>query len=94
MVQGWLIGFATEDESAEPHVQEGPVLNFSQRTIRHMFLDIHLVPNSCFHSSLPGGAFVFLRIHGFCDIKAGHHIYIGQSRRHWSMIEEKSIDTI
>jgi hypothetical protein len=40
MVQGWLIGFATEDESAQPHVQECPVLNFTQGTIFHMILDI------------------------------------------------------
>jgi hypothetical protein len=31
-----------------------------------------------FYSSLPGGALVFVRIHGSRDIKAGHHIYIGQ----------------
>jgi hypothetical protein len=59
-----------------------------------MFLDIHLISNSCFHSFLPGGAFVFVRIHGSCDIKAGHHIYIGLSWRYWSMAKEKSIDTI
>jgi hypothetical protein len=28
---------------------------------------------------LPDGTFVFVRIHGSCDMKAGHHIYIGQS---------------
>jgi hypothetical protein len=50
-----------------------------------MFLDIPLISNSCFYSCLPGGAFVFVRVHGSCDIKVGYHIYIGQSGRHWSM---------
>jgi hypothetical protein len=43
---------------------------------------------------MPGGAFVFVRMHRSCDIKAGHHIYIGQSRRYWAMTKEESIDTI
>jgi hypothetical protein len=59
-----------------------------------MILDIHLISDSCFHSSLPGGAFVFVRIHRSCDIKADHHIYIGQSRRYWAMTKEESIYTI
>jgi hypothetical protein len=32
-------------------------------------------------------------VYGSCDIKAGHHIYISQSGRHWSMTKKKSIDT-
>jgi hypothetical protein len=59
-----------------------------------MILDIHFISNSYFHSSLPGGAFVFVRIHGSFDIKAVHHIYIGQGRRHWSMTKEESVDAI
>jgi hypothetical protein len=43
---------------------------------------------------LPDGAFVLVRIHGSCDIKAGHHIYIGQSGGHWSMTKKESIDAV
>jgi hypothetical protein len=34
------------------------------------------------------------RIHGFCDVKDGHHLYIGQGRRHWAMAKEEGIDVI
>jgi hypothetical protein len=54
-----------------------------------MILDIYLISNSCVYSSLPGGAFVFVRIHGSCDIKAGHHIYIGQSGRALTPFDQK-----
>jgi hypothetical protein len=57
-----------------------------------MILDICLISNSCFYSFLPGGAFVFVRIHGSCDIEVHHHIYIGQSRRHWSMTKKESVE--
>jgi hypothetical protein len=40
MIQSWLIGFATEDESAQPHVQKCSVFNFTQGAIFHMILDI------------------------------------------------------
>jgi hypothetical protein len=33
-------------------------------------------------------------IHGSWDIKAGHHVYICQSRRHWAVTKEESVDTI
>jgi hypothetical protein len=29
VVQSWLIGFTTEDESTQPHVQERPIFNFT-----------------------------------------------------------------
>jgi hypothetical protein len=33
-------------------------------------------------------------IHGSWDIKVGNHVYIGQSRRHWAVTKEESVDTI
>jgi hypothetical protein len=59
-----------------------------------MVLDIFFISRSCFYSSFPDGAFVLVRIHGSCDIKAGHHIYIGQSGGHWSMTKKESIDAV
>jgi hypothetical protein len=40
VIQSWLIGFTTEDESTQPHVQECPVFNFTQGAIFHVILDI------------------------------------------------------
>jgi hypothetical protein len=40
MIQRRLIGFTTENESAQPHVQECPVFDFTQRAILHVILDI------------------------------------------------------
>jgi hypothetical protein len=94
VVQGWLIGFATKDKSAEPHVQESSVLNLRQRAIVHIVLDILFISRNCFHSSLPARAFVLIRVHGSCDIKAGHHVNIGQSGGHWYMTKKESIDAV
>ncbi|EAZ07579.1 hypothetical protein OsI_29830 [Oryza sativa Indica Group] len=35
VIQSWLIGFTTENKSAQPRIQKGPVFNVSQRTIMH-----------------------------------------------------------
>jgi hypothetical protein len=59
-----------------------------------MVLDMLFISGSWFYSSLPDGAFVLVRIHGSFDIKAGHHIYIGQSGGHWSMTKKESIDAV
>jgi hypothetical protein len=59
-----------------------------------MVLDVLLVSKSCFYSSLPDGAFVLVRIHLSCDIKAGHHIYVDQSGGYWSMTKKESIDAV
>jgi hypothetical protein len=40
VIQSGLIGFTTENESTQPHVQERSVLNVTQGTILHVFLDI------------------------------------------------------
>jgi hypothetical protein len=40
MIQSWLIGFTAENESTQPHVQERPVFDFTQRAIFHVILDI------------------------------------------------------
>jgi 6-phosphogluconate dehydrogenase (decarboxylating) len=40
VIQSWLIGFTAEDESAQPHVQKYPVLNFTQGAVFHVILDI------------------------------------------------------
>jgi hypothetical protein len=94
MVQSWLIGVAAKDKSAKPHVQKSSVFNLRQGAITHMVLDILFISRSCFHSSLPARAFVLVRVHRSCNIKAGHHVNIGQSGRHWSMTKEESVDAV
>jgi hypothetical protein len=94
VVQSWLIGFAAKDKSAKPHVQKSSVFNLIQGAITHMILDILFISRSCFHSFLLARAFVFIRVHGSCDIKAGHHVDISQSGGHWSMTKEESIDAV
>jgi hypothetical protein len=60
----------------------------------HICFLIYLLYPTLFYSFFAGGAFVFVRVHGSCDIKAGYHICIGPSGRHWCMTKKKSIDTI
>jgi hypothetical protein len=91
VVQSWIIGFATKEESAQPHVQESSVFNLRQGAIMHMVLDVLFISGSCFHSSLPCRAFVLIGVHGSYDIKAGHHVNIGQSGGHWSMTKRKAL---
>jgi hypothetical protein len=43
MIQSRLIGFTTEDEPAQPHIQEGPIFNFAKRAIFHVVLDIMFI---------------------------------------------------
>jgi hypothetical protein len=43
MIQSRLIGFTTEDEPAQPHVQEGHVFDFTKRAIFHVILDIMFI---------------------------------------------------
>jgi hypothetical protein len=59
-----------------------------------MILDIGFVSTSYLHSFLPGGVFILKGIHRSCDIEAGHHVYIGQGRRHWAVAKEEGIDAI
>jgi hypothetical protein len=40
VIQSEFIGFTTENKSAQPHIQECSVLNFTQGTILHVILDI------------------------------------------------------
>jgi hypothetical protein len=40
MIQSGLIGFTAENEPAQPHIQECPVFDFTQRAIFHVILDI------------------------------------------------------
>jgi hypothetical protein len=46
MIQSGLIGFTAENEPAQPHVQECPVFNFTQRAIFHVILNVGLVSTS------------------------------------------------
>jgi hypothetical protein len=91
VVQGWLVGFATKDESAKPHIQKSPVFNFRQRAIRHIVLDVFLIFNPCSHSCLPRRTLVLVWIYRSCDFQAGHHIYIGKSGGHWPMDKKEGI---
>jgi hypothetical protein len=43
MIQSGFIGFATEDKSAQPHVQEGSVFNFAKGIVFHVLRNIILV---------------------------------------------------
>jgi hypothetical protein len=83
-----------KDKSAKPHVQKSSVFNLREGAIAHMVLDILFIFRSCFHSSLPARAFVLIRVHGSCNIKAGHHVNIGQGGGHWSMTKKESIDAV
>jgi hypothetical protein len=40
VIQSGFIDFTTENKSAQPHIQECSVLNFTQGTIFHVILDI------------------------------------------------------
>jgi hypothetical protein len=40
VIQGRLIGFTTENKSAQPHVQECSIPNVTQGTVLYVFLDI------------------------------------------------------
>jgi hypothetical protein len=52
MIQSGLIGFTTEDEPAQPHIQECPIFNFTKGVIFHMILDIIFISAPWFHSCL------------------------------------------
>jgi hypothetical protein len=43
VVQGGLVGFATENKSAQPHIQKGSVFNIAKGIIFHMLQDVILV---------------------------------------------------
>jgi hypothetical protein len=43
MVQSGLVGFATENESAQPHVQKSSVFNIAKGIVFHVLQDIILV---------------------------------------------------
>jgi hypothetical protein len=43
MIQSGFVGFATEDKSAQPHVQEGSVFNFAKGIVFHVLRNIILV---------------------------------------------------
>jgi hypothetical protein len=43
MVQGGLVGFSTENKSAQPHIQKGSVFNITKGIVFHVLQDIILV---------------------------------------------------
>jgi uncharacterized phage protein gp47/JayE len=43
VVQGGLVGFATENKSAQPHIQKGSVFNITKGIVFHMLQDVILV---------------------------------------------------
>jgi hypothetical protein len=53
VVQGRLIGFTTEYESAQPHIQECSVFDGTQGIVFHVFQDVILVSVPWLHPCLP-----------------------------------------
>jgi hypothetical protein len=94
VIQGRLIGFATEDESAQPHVQKCPVFNFTKGIVLHVLQDVILVSVAWFHPCLPRRVFEFPRLNRSCNVKAGDHIHIGQSWRHRAVAKEEGVDAV
>jgi hypothetical protein len=53
VIQGRLVGFTTEDKSAQPHIQKCSVFNGTQGIVFHVFQDIILVSVPWLHPCLP-----------------------------------------
>jgi hypothetical protein len=94
VVQGGLVGLATENKSAQPHIQKGSVLNITKGIVFHMLQDVILVSIPWLYPCLARRAFEVPGLDRPCDVKAGDHIYIGQSWRHWAMPKKEGIDAI
>jgi hypothetical protein len=43
VVQGGLVGFATENKSTQPHIQKGSVFNLTEGIVFHMRQNVILV---------------------------------------------------
>jgi hypothetical protein len=94
VIQGRLIGFATEDKSAQPHIQKCPVFDITKGIVSHVLQDVILLPVPWLHPCLPRRIFEFPRLNRSCDVKASDHIHIGQGWRHWAMTEEEGVDAV
>jgi hypothetical protein len=53
VIQGRLIGFTTEDKSAQPHIQKCLVFNSTKGIVFHVFQDVILVSIPWLHPCLP-----------------------------------------
>jgi hypothetical protein len=94
VVQGGLIGFPTENKSAQPHIQKGSVFNFTQGIVLHVFHNVLLVSVPWLHPCLPGGVFEIPRLNRSYNVKAGDHIYVGQGGRHRTVAKKESVDVV
>jgi uncharacterized phage protein gp47/JayE len=94
VVQGGLVGFATEDKSAQPHIQECSVFNITKGIVFHVLQDVILISVPWLYPCLPRGILEFPRLDRPGDVKAGNHIHIGQGWRHWAMAKKEGIDTV
>jgi hypothetical protein len=94
VVQGRFVGFTAEDEPAQPHVQKRLVFDFTKGAILNMVLDIILVSAPWFHPCLSYGTFEISGANRSCNVKAGNHVYIGQSWGHWAVAKKEGVDAI
>jgi hypothetical protein len=53
VVQGRLVGFTTEDKTAQPHIQKCSVFNGTQGIVFHVFRDVIFVSVPWLHPYLP-----------------------------------------
>jgi hypothetical protein len=94
VIQGRLIGFATEDKSAQPHIQKCPIFDITKGIVSHVLQDVILVSVPRLHPCLPRRIFEFPRLNRPCDVKAGDHIHISQGWRHWAMAKKEGVDAV
>jgi hypothetical protein len=94
VVQGRLVGFATKDKSAQPHIQECSVFNITKGIVFHVLQDVILISVPWLYPYLLRGILEFPRLNRPSDVKAGNHIHIGQGWRHWAMAKKESVDTV
>jgi hypothetical protein len=59
-----------------------------------MILDIIFVSAPWFHPCLSCGTFEIPGVNRSCNVKAGNHVYIGQSWGHWAVTKKEGVDTI
>jgi hypothetical protein len=94
VIQGRLISFTTEDELAQPHIQEFPVFDFTKGAVLHMVQDVIFVSTPWFHPCLSCGTFEIPGTNKSCNVKAGNHLHIGQSWGHWAVTKKEGVDAI
>jgi hypothetical protein len=94
VIQGRFIGFATEDKSAQPHIQKCPIFDFTKGIVLDVLQDVMLVSVPWLHPCLPRRIFEFPRLNRSCNIKAGDHIHISQGWRHWAVAKEEGVDVV